>query len=264
MNFVTNTWSIIQKELKQYFISPIAYVVMMIYLTISGYFFYTRLVFFSQKYTYLKNIVRMTQNPGMMANLNLNMEVIAPSLYNMVFIFLFILPLIMMRSFAEETKQKTDELLMTSPMTLGQVVWGKFLGSFIFVMALVVPTMVYQGFLFYFSGPEFGPVASGYLGVFLFVAAGVSIGLFASSLTENQIIAAVVTFVILLFMFIINFLTLGEDSFLYGIIKYLSVTEHLQNFLLGLIDTRDIVYFVSIVLLFTFLTVKSCQSRGWR
>ncbi|MEZ4705106.1 MAG: ABC transporter permease [Bdellovibrionota bacterium] len=264
MEFLQNIWSMVQKELKQYFISPIAYVVMMIYLTISGYFFYTRLVYFSQKYTYMKNIVRMTANPEMLSHMNLNMEVIAPALYNMVFIFLFILPLIMMRSFAEESKQKTDELLMTSPMTLTQVVWGKFLGSFGFVSILVLPTVIYQALLFYFSGPEAGPVFSGYLGIFLFVGAGVAIGLFASSMTENQIIAAVVTFVILLFMFIINFLPVGEDSAIYAMIKYASVTEHLQNFLLGLIDTRDVVYFLSIIALFLFLTTKSCQSKGWR
>lgn len=261
---LSNTWALIQKELKHYFVSPIAYVVMMIFLTLSGYFFFGGLVRFVDRYRYFKNMMQFMQDPEALSRLNLNEWVIAPALFNMIFVFLFLLPLIMMRSLAEEKKQKTDELLMTSPLTINQILWGKFLGAFLFVMILLLPTVAYQGVLFWLSQPEWGPVVTGYLGVVLFASCGIAIGLFASSLTENQIIAAVVTFVIVLFMFIINLISVPEESLAGGILRYISVTDHLKNLLRGVLDTRDLVYFLSIVLLFLFLTKRSLESVSWR
>ncbi|MFH1017802.1 MAG: ABC transporter permease subunit [Pseudomonadota bacterium] len=259
-----NTWAIVQKELKHYFVSPIAYVVMMIFLTLSGYFFYAGIVRFSEQYKYFKNMMRFYQNPEMLSRFNLNEMVIAPALFNMIFVFLFVLPLIMMRTLAEEKRQRTDELLMTSPITVNELIAGKFIGSMLFVLVLIAPTLVYQGLLFKFASPEWGPVLTGYLGVVLFAAAGVAVGLFASSLTENQIIAAVVCFVILLAMFIINFVGEREGNILFKIVQYLSVADHIRNLLRGIIDTRDVVYFGSIVLLFLFLTKCSLESIRWR
>jgi len=259
-----NTWAIIQKELKHFFVSPIAYVVMVIFLTLSGYFFYTGMVRFSEQFKYAKQMIRFYQNPEMLTRFNLNEMVVAPALFNMIFVFLFLLPLIMMRTFAEEKRQRTDELLMTSPLTVNQILFGKFFGSLLFILILIAPTMVYQALLFIFAKPEMGPILTGYLGVVLFAAGGVAIGLFASSLTENQIIAAVITFVILLFMFIINFAGQSEGTFIYGIVKYLSVADHIRNLLRGLLDTRDLVYFGSIITLFLFLTKRSIESVQWR
>ncbi len=261
---MSTTWAIIQKEIKHYFVSPIAYVVMMIYLTLSGYFFFVGLNRFSHVYSEAKNSMRFYQNPQILEHINLNEIVIAPALFNMIFVFLFLLPLIMMRSFAEEKRARTDELLMTSPITTGQLVMGKFIGSILFILVLILPTLIYQGFLFYYASPEWGPVFTGYVGVILFAMAGVSIGLFASSLTENQIIAAVITFVILLFMFIINFIGQAEGTFLYDIVRYLAVAEHIQNLLMGVIDTKDLAYFLSIILLFLFMTKRSVESFRWR
>lgn len=259
-------WAIVQKELKHYFYSPIAYVVLMIFLTLSGYFFYAGLVRFSQQYGYYKNMAQMYGNTEMLSQFNLNDLVIAPALLNMVTIFLFMLPLIMMRSFAEEKSQRTDELLKTSPISAGQLIAGKFTGALIFLLIMILPTILYQVALFMTldSPPELGPIVTGYLGVILFAAAGVSIGLFASSLTENQIIGAVITFVVLLFMFIINVIALSENSPIYEIVKYLSVGEHVRNLLRGLLDTRDLVYFLSITGLFLFLTRRSLETEGWR
>lgn len=255
---------LIKKELRQFFISPIAYVVMMIYLTLSGFFFYTNMEAFSQQYKYLKNMMQYMQNADILSRLNLNEMVIARALFNMVFIFLFIIPLIMMKSFAEEQKQKTDELLKTSPLTLNQVIAGKYLGSLIFVVILILPTLAYEALLFYYSSPELGPVVTGYMGIVLFAGVGVAVGLFASSLTENQIIAAVITFVILLFLFIINLLSVTEGSILIKILTYLSVTEHLSNLLRGVIDSRDLVYFFSFIFFFLFLTRRTIEAKGWR
>lgn len=253
-----------QKELKQFFVSPIAYVVMMIFLTLSGYFFYAGMVRFSESYKYYKSMAQMYKNTEALQQFNLNQMVIAPALFNMIFIFLFIVPLIMMRSFAEERKQKTDELLITSPLTSGDLIAGKFFGSLAFVLIMISPTLLYQALLFHFSSPEIGPVMAGYLGIGLFACAAVSIGLFASSLTENQIIAAVVSFVILLFMFIINMVNIGSGSWLGMLIEYISVSTHIRNLLQGVIDTRDVLYFLSIMFLFLFLTRRSLETRGWR
>src|SRR5262245_35185877 len=129
MRSLSNVWAITEKELKHYFVSPIAYVVMMIFLTLSGYFFYAGMVRFTEQYKYAQQMIRFYQNPEMLARFNLNEMVIAPALFNMIFIFLFILPLIMMRTLAEEKRQKTDELLLTSPITMDQLLYGKFLGS---------------------------------------------------------------------------------------------------------------------------------------
>lgn len=153
---------------------------------------------------------------------------------------------------------------MTSPITTNQLLVGKFLGSLLFVLVLVVPTFAYQALLFWFSKPEWGPVFTGYVGVILFASAGVAVGLFASSLTENQIIAAVISFVILLFMFIINFIGQNEGTFVFEVVKYLSVAEHIRNLLRGLMDTRDVVYFLSFIVVFLFLTKRSIESTQWR
>ena len=264
MNGWKKAWILTEKELKQYFVSPIAYVVMMIFLTLSGYFFYTYLVQFSMQYRNYKNMVQFYKNPEILAQFNLNQMVIAPALYNMIFVFLFLLPLIMMRSFAEERKQRTDELLITSPITSGEVITGKFVGSLIFIVIMLLPTIAYQFLLFRYTSPEVGPIISGYAGVILFAAVGISIGLFASSLTENQIIAAVISFVILLFMFIINIGSIAEGSWIYKILQYVSVTDHIRNPLQGTLDTRDLVYFLSYIFLFLFMTKRSLGSRGWR
>ncbi|MEZ4820651.1 MAG: ABC transporter permease [Bdellovibrionota bacterium] len=209
-------------------------------------------------------MAQYSQGQGDLAMINLNEMVIAPALFNMVFVFLFIIPLIMMKSLAEEQRQKTDELLRTSPLTVNQMIAGKYLGSLLFIMGIILPTVIYQGLLFYFSSPELGPVITGYLGIILFIAAGVSVGLFASSLTENQIIAAVIAFVVLLFLFIINLLQVTEGNIFISVLTYLSVTEHLTNMLRGSLDTRDLVYFFSFILFFLFLTKQSMTAKGWR
>jgi len=259
-------WVMIKKELKQYFISPIAYVVMMIYLTLSGFFFFTNMQTFSDQYQRLKNISQYMQDPSVLAQFNLNGMVIAPSLGSMLFVFLYILPLVMMRSLAEEEKQKTDELLRTSPMTLNQVIAGKFLGSLSFVLIMFLPTLVFMSMLFMYSSPEWGPLITGYVGLTLFAGVGVAIGLFASSLTENQIIAAVIAFVLLMILLMVDRLTMSmaDRDIITGVLSYLSIGGHVSNMLRGVIDSRDIVYFISFMFFFLFMTRRTMEAKGWR
>jgi len=259
-------WVLIKKELKQYFTSPIAYVVMMIYLTLSGFFFFTNMQTFSEQYQRLKNMSQYMQDPSILAQFNLNGMVIAPALGSMLFVFLYILPLIMMRSLAEEEKQKTDELLRTSPITVNQVIAGKFLGSLSFVLIMFLPTLIFMGLLFVYASPEWGPLLTGYLGLALFAGVGVSIGLFASSLTENQIIAAVISFVILMMLLMVDRLTMSmaDRDMITSVLSYLSIGGHVSNMLRGVIDSRDIIYFLSFMFFFLFLTRRTMEAKGWR
>lgn len=259
-----NVLAILKKELHSIFVSPIAYVVLMIFLGVSGYFFYTSLLEFRMLMQKYQAIAQLTRNLEALQQLNLNYFVIARVFSNMLVIFLFIIPLVMMRSFAEEKKNGTEELLLTSPITVNELIAGKFLGALLFILISLAPTVLYLGLLFVFAKPEWGPVLSGYLGIVLFVGAAIAVGLFASSLTENQIIAAVVCFVMLLGLFIIGILVQGESTALGKIVSYLSIQEHIENMLKGLINTRDVVYFLSITAFFLFLTKRSVDSVRWR
>ena len=264
MKVVKNVMALTGREIKSYFLSPIAYVTLMIFLLLTGYFFYAGLVEFGRRFMYYQQIAQIYKNPEILQQINLNSTVIANVLFNMVFVFLFIIPLLTMRSFAEERKNGTEELLMTSPITINQIIAGKFFGAFIFALIMLAPTVIYQILLFHYSNPELGPVITGYVGVILFIIVGISVGLFTSSLTENQIIAAVVAFVILLFLFIINMVGGAEGTVLSSLVDYLSVVEHIRNFIKGLIDFRDIVYFATLTIFFMFLTKRSVESIRWR
>jgi len=279
MNAIKNSFAIAGREIRTFFTSPIAYVTLMIFLLLTGYFFWGGLIDFAKNFAKFERIAQIYRNPQIMQQLNLNSTVIASILFNMLFVFLFLIPLLTMRSFAEEKKNRTEELLMTSPVTINQIIAGKFLGTFTFMMIMVIPTLIYQVLLFKmvnaelgwidfmlfrFDTPEVGPVITGYLGIFLFLIMATSIGLFTSSLTENQIIAAVISFVILLFLFIIRMIGGAEGTILRSIVDYLSVIDHIKNFIKGMVDIKDLFYFATITALFIFLTKRSVESIRWR
>lgn len=259
-----NILAICEKELKAYFVSPIAYVVLMMFLVMTGYFFYGNIVTFQRTYKYYQTYAQIYKNPQILDNLNINAIVIQGLLFNILFILLFLMPAIMMRSFAEEKKNGTEELLMTSPISINQIIAGKFLGSLAFVIALLIPTFAYQVILFKFSNPELGPILTGYLGIIGFACVGIAIGMFASSLTQNQIIAMVISFVVMLMLFVIGMVDPGEESLFGKIVQYLSVGEHASNLMRGIVDTKDICYFGSLTALFIFLTKQSVESVRWR
>ncbi len=259
-----NIIAITTKELKSFFVSPIAYVVLMLFLVVTGYLFYIGIVEFQLTYRRFQTIAQIYKNPQILENLNVNAIIIERFLVNILFVLLFLMPAIMMRSFAEEKRNGTEELLMTAPITVNQIIAGKFLGSFIFVLALILPTIVYQVLLFSFSTPELGPVVTGYLAILGFACIGISVGMFASSLTQNQIIAMVITFVCMFMFFIIGMISPGEETVLGKVVSYVSIYQHTKDPLRGLIDTKDIVYFASLSLLFIFLTKQSVESVRWR
>ena len=168
------------------------------------------------------------------------------------------------RAFAEEKRNGTYELLMTSPITITEIVLGKFLGVFAVTFLMVCLTGIYPLILLFYGDPEGGVMFSGFLGLFLVATAFVSIGLFTSSLTENQIIAAVSCLVVLLLLYIISWPAERAGETLGEVLKYLSLTEHFGTMVKGIIDTSDVVYFMSIITLSLFLTQRSVESLRWR
>jgi ABC-2 type transport system permease protein len=236
---VNRTLAIAERELKSYFVSPVAYVVTALFLLIAGYLF---------------SVILLNTNEATLRYLISNLSVI----------WLFITPALTMRLLAEEARTGTIELLLTNPVRDVEVVVGKYLGVLGFLLVMVAFTLYYPALLFIFGNPDRGPMIAGYLGVILQAAAFLAIGLMASSLTQNQIVAAVLTFAILLIMWlaesVANFIgSPGSD-----VMRYLSVNTHLQDFSRGVIDSTHIIYFISVVaaaLLFKFL---SLQARRWR
>lgn len=255
-----NVLAIAGKDLRSYFTSPIAYVVLTGFLLLGGWFFFNLLSNFNQML-----MAYMSFNaPEMLEAMNLNEMVIAPLLLNLAVVLVILVPMITMRSFAEEKRNGTYELLMTSPITVAEIVIGKFLGGFVFVFLMVVLTGLYPLILIWFGDPEIGIILSGLLGLLLLGSSFVAIGMFTSSLTDNQIIAAVSCLVTLLLLYIIAWPAQSAGPVLGPLLRYLSLTEHFNELVKGVIDSRDIVYFLSVIVLALFLTLRSVESLRWR
>jgi ABC-2 type transport system permease protein len=236
-----NIWTITWRELKAYFVSPIAYVVSALFLVAMGYLFSLILI--------------NTRDASMRALFS-----------NMVFVLLIMAPALTMKSLAEEQRMGTIELLLTAPLHDWQVVVGKFLGSFIlFFVMLLGPTLYYVLILQVFGPPDYGPVLTGYLGFMLVGAAYLASGVFGSSLTQNQVIAFFVGLVILLLLWIADAASgvFGAGA-LSDALTYIALPRHFTDIFRGIVDTTDIVYSLSIVAIFLFLATQVLQTRRWR
>ena len=253
-----SAWIIAKRDLGSFFNSPIFYVVTTVFLIIYSFIFFNILNFFS----FQSFQARQLQAMGM--NLNLNEMVIEPSLQNMSVILLMVIPIITMRSFADEKKMKTFRLLLSSPVHLREIILGKFLACMIVVAVMILISSYSVGFLFLLGEPEPGPVVTGYLGVLLMAGCFVSVGIFASSLTDNQIVAAVLTFGFSLFMWIIGWSAQAAGSTTGQVLQYLSIVDHLERFLKGLVNTSDLVYYLSFILFNLFLCHRVLDSNRWR
>ena len=252
------TWIIAKRDLGSFFNSPIFYVVTTVFLIIYSFMFFNILNFFS----FQSFQARQLQAMGM--NLNLNEMVIEPSLQNMSVSLLMIIPIITMRSFADEKKMKTFRLLLSSPVHLREIILGKFLACMIVVAVMISISSYSVGFLFLLGEPEPGPIVTGYLGILLMAGCFVSVGIFASSLTDNQIVAAVLTFGFSLFMWIIGWSAQAAGSTTGQVLQYLSIVDHLERFLKGLVNTSDLVYYLSFILFNLFLCHRVLDSNRWR
>ena len=253
-----NAWVVAKKDLGSYFNSPVFYVVTTVFLVIYSFIFFQILTFFSFQ------SVQAGQFRGMNVGLNLNDMVIEPSFHNMAVTLLMIIPVLTMRSFADEKKSKTYALLLSSPIHLKEIIIGKFLACMTVVTVMVLLSSYCVGFLLILGEPEIGPIVTSYLGILLMAGCYVGMGVFASSLTDNQMIAAVIAFGMSLFMWIIGWAAQAASAEMGEVLHYLSLVDHMQRFLKGIIDTSDVVYYLSFILFSLFLTHRVLDSERWR
>jgi ABC-2 type transport system permease protein len=201
---------------------------------------------------------------GMGGNLNINQMLIAPMLTNATVVILFIMPMITMRTYSEEKRSGTIELLLTSPLTDTQIILGKFLGAMGLYAAMLAVTLIHIGILFLYGNPEWKPVMTGYLGLLLMGGSFLSVGLFISSLTKNQIVAGMATFAVFLMLWVINWIGSFVGPTAQAILSQLSIVDHFDDFAKGVLDTKHLVYYLSFISFGLFLTAKSVDSERWR
>jgi ABC-2 type transport system permease protein len=254
---MTNILAIAHKEIRSYFASPIAYVIIGLFSLLFGYFYVAILTWFVQQGTQMS----MGMGP---ATLNVNQQMIRPLLMNMTVVLLFVLPMITMRTYAEEKRSGTIELLLTSPLTDLQIILGKFLGALALYATMLLVTLVYVGGLFFFGSPEWKPIVTAYIGLLLLGGSFLSMGLLISSLTKNQIVAGMMTFGVFLLLWVIDWIGTFAGPTFEPIVTYLSITQHFDDFAKGVIDTKHVVYYLSFMTFGLFLTAKSVDSERWR
>ncbi|MFH1228497.1 MAG: ABC transporter permease [Planctomycetota bacterium] len=236
-----NIITLIRKELALYFYSPLAYVIICAYLFFAGYFFYA--------------IVSSSHDANAM---RFTLDFIS-------FISLIIAPMITMRLLSEEKRSGTLEMLMTVPVTETQVVVSKYLSSLAFFMAMNLPTLAYVVLLYKWGKPDGGALISGYAGLLCLTGIFLAVGLFVSSFTSNQIIAVIITFVLLIVGYFLGWSSQFVSSPLWkGLLSYAGFFDHYDSFRKGLIDSRDLVYCVSLIVFFLFLSVRMLEARRWR
>ena len=256
---MSNVLAIAQKELRSYFFSPIAYVVIGFFVFIFGYFFAANLSAF----------LRFSMQAGMFGGgaqvLNVNEHMIRPLLLNSGLILAFVLPFITMRSYAEEKRSGTIELLLSSPLTDVQIIIGKYLGAMALFALMLAVTLLHVGLLFIYGEPELLPVLSGYLGLFLMGGAFIAVGLLISSMTRSQILAGFGTVVVLLLLWTISWMAdPAGGSTTSQLVGYLSMPDHYNDFSKGVIDTKHLGFYVSFITFALFLTARSVDTERWR
>src|SRR6202158_4460119 len=252
-----NVWIICSKELRSYFVSPIAYLLLVMFAVIFGFFFWNSL-------GYIVNMTMQAQMEGEPFPMNLNEQVIRPLLSNINVIGLFFIPLITMRLFAEEKRSGTIELLATSPIKDSEVIVGKWLAALLMYALMLSSSVLDLVFLFKYGDPAWKPMAIGYLGLLLQAGGLLAIGTFISTLTRNQIIARAVTFAVCLLLWILEWVTGFDTAAWARVMAYMSVITHFESFAKGLLDSKDVIFYRTLLFLGLFLTARSMESLRWR
>ena len=248
---------ICRKELKGYFASPIAYLLMAFFGLIFGF----------GTFTATRDFVRFSfqmQMQGGGGPMNINEQIIGPLLNFGSTITLFLVPMITMRVFAEEKKSGTIELLLTSPVTDNQIILGKWLGAMLLYVCILAMSMLNVALLFAWGRPDIKPVLVAYLGLLLQGGCLLAIGEFISTLTRNQIIAGGVTFFVCLLLGLLNWATSFDTTGWASVVNYLSIVTHFDNFSKGVIETKDLIFYVSMIFFALFSTSRSMESLRWR
>jgi len=252
-------YAIYRKEMGHYFVSPVAYVVVSLFIFLSALLFAIS----------LREVV--AQSFEMPSDFDAASALLRNSLGLLTSFSLFLVPMVTMALFAEERKRGTMELLMTSPIREVDIVLGKFLASLTLFAVMLLPTASSVVFVWLHTDPRppLRVVLAGYLGILLFGGCLLALGLFMSSLTENQIVAAALTWGVFVFFWVIGWVvdrfgSGGATTALGQTVQYLSVTDHLDDFTRGIIDTSGLVYYLSFIAFFVFLAVRSIDSLRWR
>lgn len=262
MTALRNVAAIVEKEWRHYFGSPIAWVVLVAWTLMFGFFFYVAFSFFVQRSAMSAEQMQFGGGPPM----SLNEWVISPVLQNMAVVALFIVPMLTMRLFAEEKRQGTIELLATSPVTDLQIVMGKFLAAVGLFALMIAAGLLNVVLLWWYAtvNPEWKPVLTGGLAVLLTGAAFMALGLFISTLTRNQIVAATVTFCLSLIMWVLSWIDDPTASQFTKALAYLGVTNHMEEMVKGVLSLKDAVFYLSVIAFGLFLTHQSVESQRWR
>ncbi len=253
--------ALLKKELTIYFAGPIFYIIGFFFLVLAGYFFYTNVLYYG---IVSLQAAQQAGNPQVAAQLNPQTMVYRPLFAVLAVVLVFMVPILTMRLLAEEKRSGTSELLFTYPLSDWSIILGKFGAALLIYLIFLAFTVSYSLALGFMTRLDWGAMGAGYLGLVLLGASCLALGLFASSLTENQIIAGVVGFALLLLFWVIGWVQeLGAGSF-GKVMLYLSLMDHFDNFTKGVINSRDLVYCASFVFFFLFLTKRQLESRRWR
>jgi ABC-2 type transport system permease protein len=254
-----NIWAICKRELLAFFVSPIAYFVITGFTLLVGFFFFNHLSYFAQMVEMSAMIsLRGKDLP------NLNQTVIEGVYQTMVVILVFLIPLLTMRTIAEEKKKGTFELLITSPVSVSQIVLGKFLSIAVVLIIMLSVNLIFPALLMKYGNPEVLPIVSGYFGLVLCSLGFASIGMAVSSFTENQVVAGVISMVTLLLLYVIQAPAESLGGTAADVFRYLSPVDQLQDLLRGIITLKSITYFVSMIVIGLFLSQRALEAYRWR
>lgn len=255
-----NAFAIARKDLASYFNSWTGVIIFVFFFLMMGTFFillllnYSRISFDAARNTY----------EGV-KGLGLTRFVFSSFFLNAGALLIFLVPLLSMRSIAEERKMQTLELLYTYPFSDFEIVWGKYLGMVWLFELLLLPTIAYLGVVHWLGGSlDWGPIAIGYLGFWLLGSAYLALGLFVSSLTESQVLSAIVSFACLIVFWILDWVVGVSDGWIAHFFAALSPLTHYREFTLGIIDLSHVVYFFFFHFYFLFLTLRSIETRNWK
>ena len=255
-----NILSIAGKELRAYFHSPIAYLVMSVYSLLCGFFFYNQTGYVASQMLHMQMMGGAGAPP-----VSLNDFIIRPLVEGVLtVVLLLLLPLVTMRLYAEEKRSGTIELLLTSPLTDMEIILGKFLGALALFGVLVIITFSYISILFIYGNPNFKPVLATALGLFLYGAALLALGMWFSTFTKNQIIAGTVSLVVFLLLYVLDWPEAYSSGTIVKVMSYMAFPRHLDNFAKGVIDLSDMVYYLSVIVLGVFLTARSVEALKGR
>lgn len=252
-----NTWTIARRDFRSYFTSPIAYIVIAGFMLIMGWMFFFILSQFN-----MQNAQFQQYNLG--KSISITDGIIRPLFGNINVVMLFLVPFITMRLFAEERKQHTLELLMTSPVSLFEIILGKFFSSLLLVLVMLGMNAIFLIIVFATGNPDWGPVLTNSIGTILLTSCYLAVGVLFSSMTENQIVAGALTFATILFFWLISWASQSAGQGFGEVFNYLSLINHYNNFGQGILETSDTFFYLSFIGISLFLTHRVLDSYRWR